>query len=54
MASKPSTRRVHPKTLAVMDQAFAAIWAITGPILNANDTSLNCRGQKLRTWWPME
>ena len=39
-----------PKTLAVMDQAFAAIWAITrGPVHDdANDSELRIAvGQKL-------
>ena len=48
-----------PKTLAVMDQAFAAIWKV----LQADDPFRDygkdgelriAVGQKLLTWWPME
>ena len=51
MASRnPRLDIYDPKTLAVMDQAFAAIWAITrGPVRDyANDSELRIAvGQKL-------
>ena len=51
MASRnPQLHIYDPKTLAVMDQAFAAIWAITrGPVRDyANDSELRIAvGRKL-------
>ena len=55
MRRDPATSRnprldvYDPKTLAVMDQAFASIWAtIRGPVRDsANDSELRIAGQKL-------